>query len=814
MANDPNKPRKGRKPRIAMVTPLPPEMTGIAEYVAILLPALARHFDIDLYTSADLGDLDSLKARFGVHHFSELEANRDRYDEVIYQFGNSPFHSHMVELLDKVPGIVVLHDFFLSSMLAHMDLHEGHPGLFGQELVRSHGKAAQDEMLLKGHLEVAKHYPASRRIIERATGVLVHSEHAGDLRDAFYPNLQQRNWRTVPMPQPAVGNISPEERQAIRSRLGFSAEDFVVISLGFLADTKLNHLLLEALSEPRLSADPLLHVVFVGQNDGAEYGRMLSRKIADIPDSARISITGFVSGEAYRDYLVAADCAVQLRTRSRGETSKAVHDCMSHGLPMVVNDYGSFHELPAETVLRIAADPTPAELAQALLSLRTDPLKRAVLGMSAKHHMATVHLAQHVAVAYADALRKFACKNEAATSSQHGPGLAEAVIMPAAAPRRLMVDLSEVVRVDHGTGIHRVVRNLTRSLLSDGAGHGWDCVPVAHAPDGRFSDAWDYAVQQLGMAPAQHAEHVGFKSGDHLLLLDSAWEHPERFSGTIESMHLAGAKVGAVLYDLIPLRFPHYCVDFMQAVFEKWLRFVVLHCDYIVCISRAVADDLRAWIGETGAATSPALHIGHVLLGSDIGEGGVAGTVSEPMQQAMQGDSAVLMVGTVEPRKRHDLALAAFEQLWEAGQEARLVMVGKQGWHVEELAARLRLHPRLGRDLFWLEQVSNADLDHAYRRCATLLQASEAEGFGLPIVEAGRYGKPLVLADIAVFREIAGNAADYFNSGSADSLLRCLRRERRSTAGMLATISWEGSALQLLDLLVNGGWDHRLGGGN
>ncbi|NDK38350.1 glycosyltransferase [Pseudoxanthomonas gei] len=805
MANEPNRPNK---PRIAMVTPLPPEMTGIAEYVAILLPALARHFDIDLYTSADLGDLDSLKARYGVHHFSELEANRDRYDEVIYQFGNSPFHSHMVDLLDRVPGIVVLHDFYLSSMLAHMDLHEDHPGLFGQELVRSHGDEAHDELLLKGHWEAARHYPASRRIIERATGVLVHSEHAADLRDAFYQDLQQRNWQTVPMPQPAVGNISPEERQAIRSRLGFSAEDFVVISLGFMADTKLNHVLLEALSEPHLSADPLLHVVFVGQNDGAEYGLMLTRKIADIPDNARISITGFVSGEAYRDYLVAADCAVQLRTRSRGETSKAVHDCMSHGLPMVVNDYGSFHELPAETVLRIAADPTPAELAQALLSLRTDPLKRAVLGMSAKHHMATVHLAQHVAAAYADAVREFARRNEVATSTGHGPGLANAVSTPVAALRRLMVDLSEVVRVDHGTGIHRVVRNLTRSLLSGGAGHGWDCVPVAHAPDGRFSEAWDYAVQQLGMAPPSHAEHLGFNSSDHLLLLDSAWEHPERFAGTIESMHLAGAKVGAVLYDLIPLRFPHYCVDFMQAVFEKWLRFVILHCDYIVCISRAVADDLRAWIGETGAATSPALHIGHVLLGSDIGEGGMTGTVSDAMQQAMQGDNAVLMVGTVEPRKRHDLALAAFEQRWQAGETSRLVIIGKQGWHVEELAGRLRRHAQLGHDLFWFESASNADLDHAYRHCSALLQASDAEGFGLPIVEAARYDKPLLLSDIAVFREIAGNAASYFTGGSVESLLACLRQEHRGTAGALSSISWEQCSLQLLGLLQDGGWDY------
>ncbi|MGH8061024.1 MAG: glycosyltransferase family 4 protein, partial [Pseudoxanthomonas sp.] len=372
-----------------------------------------------------------------------------------------------------------------------------------------------------------------------------------------------------------------------------------------------------------------------------------------------------------------------------------------------------------------------------------------------------------------------------------------------------MIDLSEVVKIDYGTGIHRVVRNLTRSLLQRGSEHGWNCRPVSHSQEGRLADAWDYATRGLGVAPERTLEERGFSTGDHMLLLDSAWEHPERFLGTIDSMHAAGAKVGAVLYDLIPLRFPHHCVDFMQAVFEKWLRFVVLHCDYIICISRAVADDLGAWIHEEKAATSPGLGIGHVLLGSDIDEGRVADDAcTRNMHEAMQGDDTILMVGTLEPRKRHDLALAAFEQLWRDGENSRLVIVGKQGWHVEELVTHIRQHPRLGRNLFWLESVSNADLDHAYRHCSALLQASDAEGFGLPIVEAGRYGKPLLLTDIAVFRELAGTAAHYFTSGSVESLLACLRQERKSTAGLLSPISWEQCAINLLSLLQDGAWDY------
>lgn len=390
-----------------------------------------------------------------------------------------------------------------------------------------------------------------------------------------------------------------------------------------------------------------------------------------------------------------------------------------------------------------------------------------------------------------------------------GPDPVGPVVLRVPPPHRLMIDLSEVVRVDYGTGIHRVVRNLTRSLLQIGSGHGWHCLPVAHSQDGRLDDAWEYAVQRLGVAPAGDVEQPGFSNKDHLLLLDSAWEHPERFLDTIDSMHIAGAKVGAVLYDLIPLRFPHYCVDFMQAVFEKWLRFVILHCDYVICISRAVADDLKAWIGETQAATSPGLHIGHVLLGSDIGEGGTLEPPDESVREAMRHDDVTLMVGTVEPRKRHDLALQAFERMWDAGSSRRLVIVGKQGWHVEELAARLRRHPRNGSGLVWLENASNSDLEYAYQNCVAVLQASDAEGFGLPIVEASRHGKPLLLSDIPVFREVAGEGANYFIAGDVDSLHGKLLEELVTPRGV-AQSDWQHCAISLLGLLQGGPWDHAL----
>ena len=70
---------------------------------------------------------------------------------------------------------------------------------------------------------------------------------------------------------------------------------------------------------------------------------------------------------------------------------------------------------------------------------------------------------------------------------------------------------------------------------------------------------------------------------------------------------------------------------------------------------------------------------------------------SEEAQRILKSHNPIfLVVGTVEPRKGHAQALAAFEQLWARGLEAELVIVGKQGWMVEKTVERMRGHVKAG----------------------------------------------------------------------------------------------------------------------
>ena len=116
----------------------------------------------------------------------------------------------------------------------------------------------------------------------------------------------------------------------------------------------MNQHLLDAWLKTPMAGEGSCHLIFVGQDSqNNPYCEQLRQSISASPAKNRIRITGFVSPEVYRQYLQAADLAVQLRALSRGETSAAVFDCLAYGVPTIVNANGSMVELPEGSVLML-----------------------------------------------------------------------------------------------------------------------------------------------------------------------------------------------------------------------------------------------------------------------------------------------------------------------------------------------------------------------------------------------------------------------------------------------------------------------------
>ncbi|MEH6719931.1 MAG: glycosyltransferase family 1 protein [Aurantimonas endophytica] len=383
-----------------------------------------------------------------------------------------------------------------------------------------------------------------------------------------------------------------------------------------------------------------------------------------------------------------------------------------------------------------------------------------------------------------------------------------ALAEPVIAPGRLIVDATSTIQVDHKTGIQRVVNKICRKMDWDP-----DAAPMPHVLsycDG--PDGWYDARGVLETRPDKNAaERLRPRPGDRILMLDSSWTHHLAQRHFFLAARIRGAEVYSCLYDLVPLRLPAYCVPNMPMAFRDWFETALAFSTGFVCISRAVADEFHALL-QAIEYPHP-MKIGYWRLGADFADD----DLQTPVKDVRVAGSApvFLMVGTVEPRKGHRIALDAFEQLWAAGSNARLVIAGKAGWGVEPLLRRIRESPELGGRLVWHEHVDDATLVRLYGEADALVAASHAEGFGLPIVEAAHFGKPVIASDIPVFREVGGGGADFFDVGSSSSLHEALEQflGRRKSGDLPAARgddaawpSWSQSVAELEAVVLGDNW--------
>ena len=815
------------RPRLAYVSPLPPEQSGISGYSAELLPELARFYDIELIVDQATVEPAWLGPLFPVRDSAYLLDNATRYDRVLYHFGNSAFHKHMFELLPVVPGAVVLHDFFLSGITWWIEHATRRAGYLAHSLYESHGYNAAKLRAQPNELDkLIWHYPCNRAVIDIACGVIVHSESSRRLAANWYGREIAETWRAIPLLRVPAQNV---HREHARQRLALPDNATLICSFGHLAHTKLNHVLLQSWLASTLARSKQAHLVFVGENHAGDYGKQIGEAIRASGLGDRVRITGWVSAETYRLYLAAADIAVQLRTLSRGETSAAVLDCMNFGLATVVNAHGAMADLPQDAVWQLPDAFEPKALTDALETLAADATRRAALGARARQHILTRHNPRACAEQYRDAIED---AYASANRSTHGaisaigrlhPTLSDADLasaalglaqnQPATAPYQLLVDVSELVVRDVKSGIQRVARGIFLELLN--TQHARLRVEPVYAtaefPGYRYARRWTMSF--LGAsADGFEDDVVEARQGDVFLALDLNHAVPPAQAPLYQYWRDLGVRTYFIVYDLLPVRMPQYFPPGAERAHSAWLE-VVAQADGALCISQAVADDLTAWLHEHAPARVTRLKVDWFHLGCDVENSaptqGLPDNADHLLEQFSSRPS-FLMVGTLEPRKGLAQALAAFEQLWAQGTDANLVIVGKQGWMVENLVERLRNHPEAQRHLFWIADASDALLEQLYRTCACLIAASEGEGFGLPLVEAARHKLPIIARNLPVFEEIAGEYALYFQGKEPENLASAIltwlelnTRGQTLRSDNVRCWRWHESAEMLLKILEN-----------
>ena len=376
---------------------------------------------------------------------------------------------------------------------------------------------------------------------------------------------------------------------------------------------------------------------------------------------------------------------------------------------------------------------------------------------------------------------------------------------------RLLVDISELIQHDAQSGIQRVTKSILLAWTL-APPQGYQVVPV-YDIDGVYRYAYRFFdIDEANKKDLLKNEIVEGNKGDIFFGLDLNFS-VIRNQSVFQSWHNHGVKICFMIYDLLPLLVPEMFDKELPKAFSSWLNVVADVSDLLICISQAVADELVHYLSQEKIIHKDSLRITWNALGANLTH-----SVSESDLSKKDHDCLVflrarptfLKVATLEPRKGHDQVLAAFESLWSTDIDINLVFVGKIGWNVDGLVKKLRGHPENGKRLFWLEGISDESLEMIYSTSTCLIMASIGEGFGLPLVEAAKHNLPIIVRDIPVFREVAGDHAFYFKGRTSEDLTKVIRQwlnlHRNGSVPQSSQIpwrTWEKSAQQLMEIILS-----------
>lgn len=284
--------------------------------------------------------------------------------------------------------------------------------------------------------------------------------------------------------------------------------------------------------------------------------------------------------------------------------------------------------------------------------------------------------------------------------------------------------------------------------------------------------------------------------------------YPRLDTGGIDAMlamtpYPAGVSEGTRLivryFDAVPLLMPHTIRHkaHHQALHYQALRHNVARGAWFVCCSEASRLDLlKVFPSVTDRAVTIPCMLSHDYFPEASSARRVPEVLARRALRAVPGaplaeDAArrlveavdlpqpadyLLMVSTLEPRKNHETLVEAWEQLRSADRPGlKLVVVGSMGWDHDAIIERMRIWIERG-EILVLSGVPADELRLLYRHACVTVCPSYAEGFGYAGVEAMRCGGVVAASDIAVHREIYGDAAEYFSPYSASEIAQAVLR--------------------------------------
>lgn len=342
------------------------------------------------------------------------------------------------------------------------------------------------------------------------------------------------------------------------------------------------------------------------------------------------------------------------------------------------------------------------------------------------------------------------------------------------------------------TGIQRVQAGIALHLLTHGGdevgfiltdaiggaepGHFW----LMEKPD--LKAVIDYvtssqvdhdALRELLLRCELNARLIHAGVGHTVILLGAFWglgNTPERFL----TAKRAGARIGAYIYDVIPLSHPQFCEAELTGYFSEHMGPLCAIADFFLTISDYTRITFEAMMRGLGIRPVPMATVG---LAHEMTEPKTRTQVWPKALAAIEGRPFVAYVSTVEGRKNHLYVVQVWQRLSAMGIDVPdLIFVGRKGWRNGPLMSLLEETAYLDGRVHIVHDLTDAELNAVYERAKFTVFTSTIEGWGLPVGESLLHGTPCVASRTASIPEVGGEFVDYVDPTDIDDGVRVIKK--------------------------------------
>lgn len=334
------------KKKLACFTPLPPIQSGIADYSVDILNVLSRYFAITVFI--DDGYVSNCNLTNGISVCNYRKFSKNDFDYVLYQYGNSVYHNYMNSYIRRFGGIVVLHDYNLYGLVSSNYLSPKNTDFkkYAQILEEDYPKS-----IVEQHIEEFKtkgifySMPVNGFIINYADKVIVHSD---ENREALLRKDISRNVKIIRHYAKINDIISP---LAAKEKLGISSDTKIIAAFGHIHETKRIIPILRVIASLREKYQKFKVILCgkIDENIKTKFEAFVMKNgLEDI-----VFVTGYVDLDKFLQYLDATDICLNLRYPYNGETSGSLMRILAKQKCVIVNNIGSFSEIPDTCCIKL-----------------------------------------------------------------------------------------------------------------------------------------------------------------------------------------------------------------------------------------------------------------------------------------------------------------------------------------------------------------------------------------------------------------------------------------------------------------------------